>query len=90
VDWFYLIPGIIILAIGVFIYNAVKKTKAKIEKKLGPAPSELAMKQLLEEIKSRELPKCPRCHSEAFAIFDTDARYKCELCNYEFEGVPHI
>ncbi|MGH8015392.1 MAG: hypothetical protein ACREBV_04310 [Candidatus Zixiibacteriota bacterium] len=88
--WFYLIPTIICLVIAYFIYDAVKKTKTKMEKKLGPAPSELAMRQMLEEIKKRDLPKCPRCNCEAFAILETDSKYKCESCQYEFEVVLHI
>ncbi len=85
-----MIPAIIILVIAIVIYKTVKKMKAKIVKKLGPAPSELAMQQLLEEIKGRELPKCPRCQSETFAILETDSKYRCNSCHYEFESVLHI
>lgn len=89
-DWFYLFPILIVLAIIVFIVRAYRKFKVKIERKLGPAPSEMAMKQLVEQIKNRELPKCPRCNGETFAMIATDSRYKCESCRYEFEGAPHI
>lgn len=90
IDWTLIVPTIIVLAVTVFVLKAVRKVKEKLHKKLGPAPSELAMKQLLEQIKNRELPKCPRCHSETFAMLDSDSRYKCESCHFEFEGATHI
>ena len=89
-DWFWLFPVLIIVVIIIFVFRSVKKVKEKIERKLGPAPSEMAIKQLLDQIKNRELPKCPRCDGEPIALLETDSNYKCESCNYEFEGAPHI
>lgn len=89
-DWFWLFPVIIVVVIIIFVHKSVKKVKEKIERKLGPAPSEMAMKQLLDQIKSRDLPQCPRCNGQTIAMLETDASYKCESCDYEFQGAPHI
>jgi transposase-like protein len=90
IDWTLIVSGILVLVIVIFIFRAVRQVKAKIERKLGPAPSEMAMKQLLDQIKSRELPKCPRCQNETLAMLETDSRYKCESCQFEFDGPPHF
>lgn len=89
-DWVNLAFALIVLAIAYSIYRTIKQTRAKIEKKLGPAPSEMAMKQLYDQIKNKELPKCPECGGESFAMIDADYKYKCDSCHHEFEGAAHL
>jgi transposase-like protein len=88
-DWFYIVLGIMVVVIVVFIVNAIRMTNAEIHKKLGPLPDEWKMKKVVEEIRKRDVP-CPRCGKQTFAMLGTQNRYKCDVCNYEFEGVEHI
>ena len=88
-DWFNIVLAVMVIVIVGFIVRAVRKTKAEIDKGLGPAPSERNMERAIMEIHERDV-ECPRCGSQTFAMLGTDNRYKCDACNYEFEGAPHI
>ncbi len=88
-DLFNIILGIMVVVIVGFIVNAVRKTNAEIHKKMGPLPSEWRMKKTIEEIRKRDI-QCPRCGKQTSAMLGTQNRYKCDVCNYEFEGAEHI
>lgn len=77
------------IAIVVFIISVVRKTKAQIEKGLDPAPSERNMEKAIKEIRERDV-ECPRCRRQTFAMLGKENSYKCDSCNYEFEGKTHI
>jgi ribosomal protein L37AE/L43A len=89
IDWFNV--GLVVLIIFVvgFILNAIRKTRAEIEKGLGPAPSERIMRKVIEEIRNRDV-NCPRCGQQTSAMMGTINQYKCDMCNHEFEGPDHI
>ncbi|GEM_PF-2980753 len=88
-DWYYIILGMMVVVIVGFIVKAVRMTNAEIYKKMGPMPSEWRMKKAIEEISKRDI-QCPRCGKQTFAMLGTKNRYKCDICNYEFEGAEHI
>jgi DNA-directed RNA polymerase subunit RPC12/RpoP len=88
-DWFNIILGIMVVAIVGFIVYAIRKTKAEIYRGLGPEPGERRMKQVIKEIRERDI-RCPHCGRQSFAMLGTGNRYKCDTCHHEFEDVDHI
>ena len=84
-DWFnMLLLGTIIAVIG-FIIFSVRKTMGTLSKK---GLSDDDMRELAARIRNRDM-RCPRCGRQSSAMIGTKVKYKCDSCNYEFEGPKH-
>ena len=90
-DLFYLSLAVIVVAIAAFIVRAVRLTKASLAaaSRHVDLTNQDVTRSLVEQIRGREL-SCPRCGHDAFALLGTVHRYKCDICNSEFEGPAHI
>jgi transposase-like protein len=83
-DWFDIALGAMVIAIAGAIVLAVRKTKAEIDRGLGPAPTERDMKRRIRQIRARDV-RCPRCGRQSHAMLGMKNRYKCDTCNHAFE-----
>ena len=83
--------GAIALSIVAFIVRAMRLTNASIA--LASRRVDLTNPDVARSVASalgeRELP-CPQCGQETFALLGVEHRYKCDGCNLEFDGPPHI
>jgi ribosomal protein L37AE/L43A len=81
-------------AIVAFIVRAVKQVNAEIEGKLrGVGPHERldVMREMVARARAQANDvRCPRCQGMAFAMLDRDPWWKCDSCNWEFEGPEHL
>ena len=85
-DWFNLLLLFLILVIVGFIVIAIRKTMMKM-----PLPGESGdeARKLAERIRQRDV-RCPRCKQQSSALLGTETQYKCDSCNFVFEGPEHI
>lgn len=91
-DWFNIILAVMVISVALFIVNAVKKTKAEIDKQFRrttPTERKGTMKKLVDEIRGRDI-RCSRCGERSFALPGAGNHYKCDTCNQVFEGPEHI
>jgi DNA-directed RNA polymerase subunit RPC12/RpoP len=92
INWFNIILAFTVIAIILFIVNAIKKTKADTDKRFrgtNPSERERIMKKRMEEIRNRDI-RCSRCGEQTFALLGTGNKYKCYTCNHVFDGPEHI
>ncbi len=84
-DWFNLLLITIILLVVGFIALAVRRTMGEMK---GAGLSGDDARRLAEEIRKRDI-KCTRCGRQSSALLGTGNKYKCDTCNYVFEGSVH-
>jgi len=90
-DLFYVSLAVIVVVIIAFIVRAVRLTNASLATAsyhLNLTNPDVA-RSLVDQIRRRELP-CPRCGHDTFALLGTENRYKCDTCDFDFEGPAHI
>jgi DNA-directed RNA polymerase subunit RPC12/RpoP len=91
VDLVYVAAGAMALAVVAFIVRAVRLTNASIasaSRRVDLTNPDVA-RSVIRALDERDVP-CPRCGHETFALLGTETRYKCDSCNFEFDGPPHI
>ena len=83
--------------IGVIVWTivrSVRQVKAQIDEKMrgvDPSKREEIARELVTQVRSRvNQIHCPRCRGLAFALLDRDPWWKCDDCNWEFEGPEHL
>ena len=85
-DWFSIgLIASVLLAV-VFVLFAIRRMMGEIT---GSGVSDDEARKLAELIRARDI-RCLRCNQQSSALLGTKNRYKCDLCNYEFEGPEHI
>ncbi len=85
-DWFnLLLMAMVIIVVG-FIVFSIRKTIGSMTKS-GVSGDEA--RKLAARIRERDI-RCPRCSRQSSALLGTETKYKCDSCNYEFEGPNHI
>ncbi|WP_457575779.1 hypothetical protein [Desulfomarina sp.] len=84
-DWFNLLLLAVVLLIVGFIAIAVRMTLGEMK---GAGLRGDDARRYAEEIRKRDI-KCPRCSRQSSALLGTGNRYKCDTCNYVFEGPVH-
>jgi len=87
----YWASGAIAVVIVAFIARAVRLTNASIalaSRRVDLTNPDVA-RLVASALRERELP-CPQCGQETFALLGVEHRYKCDSCNFEFEGPAHI
>jgi ribosomal protein L37AE/L43A len=86
--------AVLVGAIVWAIVRAVRQVNAQIEGKLrgiDPRKREAIMREMAAQARSRvNRVKCPRCGGLAFAMLGRDPWWKCDTCNWEFEGLEHL
>jgi ribosomal protein S27AE len=90
-DLFFVLLAVLVVVIIAFVVRAVRLTNASIAtaSRLVNLTNPDAVRSLVDRIRERE-STCPRCGAETFALLGTENRYKCDLCNLDFEGPPPI
>jgi ribosomal protein L37AE/L43A len=88
--------SVIVLVAGIVwsIVRSVRQVNAQIEGKLrgiDPRKREDVARELAAQVRARvNRVKCPKCGGLAFAMLDRDPWWKCDSCNWEFEGPEHL
>jgi len=86
--------AVLVGAIVWTIVRSLRQVNAQIEGKLrgvDPRKREEVMRELAAQVRSRvNRVKCTRCGSLAYAMLDRDPWWKCDSCNWEFEGPEHL
>jgi ribosomal protein L37AE/L43A len=86
--------AVLVAAIVWAIVRSVRQVNAQIEGKLrgvDPRKREALMRELAARVRSQANEvRCPRCKGMAFAMLDRDPWWKCDSCNWEFEGPEHL
>jgi ribosomal protein L37AE/L43A len=76
------------------IVRAVRQVNGQIEGKLrgvDPRKREALMRELAARVRGQANDtRCPRCDGVAFAMLGRDPWWKCDACNWEFEGPEHL
>lgn len=85
-DLFNIVLLALILVIVGFVVYAVRRTMAQIEKS---GVSGEKARDLAKRIRELDV-RCPRCNRQSIAMLATGNQWKCESCNYEFEGPDHM
>jgi len=80
-----LLLSMVLLVVG-FIVFAIRKTLSEISK---PGLSGDEARKLAQRIRQRDI-RCPGCNRQSSALLGTDTKYKCDTCNYEFDGPNHM
>ncbi len=84
-DWFNLLLITFVLLVVGFIAIAVRKTMGEVRHS---GVTGDAARRLAEEIRKRDIV-CPRCSRQSSSLLGTGNKYKCDTCNYVFEGPAH-
>lgn len=88
--------SVVVLVGGIVwaIVRSVRQVNSQIQGKLrgvDPRKREEVARALAAQVRSRvNRVKCPRCGGLAFAMLDRDPWWKCDTCNWEFEGLEHL
>ena len=90
-DLFNLSLALIVVAIAVFIIRAVRLTSASValaSREVNITNPDVA-RAVVDHVRGREV-LCPRCGGQTFVLLGTENRYRCEICDFAFEGPAHI
>ena len=85
-DLFNIVLFALVLVVIGFIVYAVRRTMTQIEK---TGVSGEKARDLAKRIRELDV-RCPRCNLQSFALLETGNQWKCESCNYVFEGPDHM
>ena len=91
-DLFYVsLMAVIVVVVIAFIVRAVRLTNVSLataSRHLNLTNPDVA-RSLVDRICRLDLP-CPRCGHDTFTLLGTENRYKCDTCDFDFEGPAHI
>jgi tRNA(Ile2) C34 agmatinyltransferase TiaS len=91
VDLFYVLLALIVVAIVTVIARAVRLTNASLtaaSRNINLTHPDVA-RRLVDEIRGKDV-LCARCGRPMSTLLGTGNRYRCDTCQFEFEGPAHM